>query len=151
MKQEFIQVVLLIPGAPAYKTTIQNDYKKLKELLNMGNDSEYKGGLEHVSDSFTIPTDKDVYLDIYLNEEGKLLNLQPNRLLFLDNNRYFRQDALFGVGICVGRSDEEGFDTSLSDEMADLIIQEFNQKSRYAASDLDPEDFLSVDVVFFER
>lgn len=94
MKENTITVLKVAPGCFPEVVTLQNELRALQEAVSIG--ADYVGLIEIV------------YLDrktcILLNEEGKLIGLEPNRRL--------GGDILCGVFYVLG-TDDEGEFTSL--------------------------------------
>lgn len=135
-----ILVVILEPNKPAYACEINPTYNNLLKFVNLGLDKEV-GGLEYVRDLVGANSPEN-WFSICLNEEGKLHNLLPNRLIFL-NKEYFRQpDLLVGTAV-VMKFDSEGFKISLTKKEADKIILAFNSPERIADPSLNVEDFMN--------
>jgi hypothetical protein len=65
-KEEKIVVLVKEPGKPAQVKTIQNSLKSFQEIVG--------GYIECIQ----FPTLEEEGVDIFLNEEGKLIGLEPN-------------------------------------------------------------------------
>lgn len=99
-----IRVVIVEPKKPAYEKTIPHDLTVFQELV---------GGYIEV-----VPL-QEGYL-LVCNEEGKLINLPPNRPLSLD--------TIHGTFFVVGYDGEEDF-SSLTDEQVDELLQLWGEPS----------------------
>lgn len=60
---------------------------------------------------------EDQNINIWINEEGKLINLDPNFFV------YDKQDVVVGTAVFVGYNPETGSDVSLNDEQISIIEQ----------------------------
>ena len=74
MKKKFIKVLKVAPGKEPEVVTLQNNLEALQEAVSIG--ASHTGLIE------IIEVDKDVC--ILCNEEGKLIDLEPNRKFFSD-------------------------------------------------------------------
>ena len=106
MKENTITVLKVAPGCAPEVVTLQNELRALQEAVSIG--ADYVGLIEIV------------YLDrktcILLNEEGKLIGLEPNRRL--------GSDILCGVFYVLG-TDDEGEFTSLGPAELERYSQMF--------------------------
>ena len=116
-----ITVLIKEPNQKPYLKDIENDYKELQKLVG--------GDIEIV----TLPDVKNVIC--YINEEGKIMGLQPNLLL----PHY--TDVLVGTCVMVG-STNDGDDTSLTThqiQQCKKYIEYFDYPKGYNLSS--PKDF----------
>ena len=96
MKESTIRVLKVAPGAYPEIVTLKNDLTSLQEAVSIG--ADYRGLIE------ILELDDETCL--LLNEEGKLIGLEPNRR--------FGNDVLCGVFYVTGQ-DREGNLASISD------------------------------------
>ena len=96
MKESTIRVLKVAPGAYPEIVTLKNDLTSLQEAVSIG--ADYRGLIE------ILELDDETCL--LLNEEGKLIGLEPNRRL--------GNDVLCGVFYVTGQ-DREGNLASISD------------------------------------
>jgi uncharacterized protein DUF3846 len=101
MKQENIKVVVVVPDQPAKVQVIENKLEVLQRLV---------GGYIEVL--------KEDGFDIIFNEEGKLLDLEPN---FALNNG----DYIAGAAVFAGVDYAEGEFKSLSEAQIKAICKVF--------------------------
>lgn len=105
MKEKQITVLIVEPNRPARIETINNNLQTFQRLVG--------GYIEHIR--------QDGY-DIIINEEGKLINLEPNFAI------YGGQDFIAGVAIFVGIDYMRGDCKSLTDEQIKGISQSFKRR-----------------------
>ena len=96
MKEKTIKVLKVAPKMPPEIVTLDNNLRALQEAVSIG--ADYVGLIEII--------DLDDKACILCNEEGKLIQLEPNRR--------FYDDVLCGVFYVTGQ-DKQGNLTSLSD------------------------------------
>jgi hypothetical protein len=64
--------------------------------------------------------------NLYLHEEGKLVGLPVNpratALVWLHNHRLRGRDVIAGPALVLGRPDNDGVDTSVPEELAELLL-----------------------------
>ena len=96
MKEKTIKVLKVAPKMPPAIVTLDNNLRALQEAVSIG--ADYVGLIEII--------DLDDKACILCNEEGKLIQLEPNRR--------FYDDVLCGVFYVTGQ-DKQGNLTSLSD------------------------------------
>ena len=96
MKESTIRVLKVAPGAYPEIVTLKNDLTSLQEAVSIG--ADYRGLIEIL--------ELDDTTCLLLNEEGKLIGLEPNRR--------FGKDILCGVFYVTGQ-DREGNLASISD------------------------------------
>lgn len=108
MKERMIKVLKVEPKKEPEVVLLDNNLRALQEAVSIGADSV---GLIEI-----LPFDTGVCL--LLNEEGKLIELEPNRR--------FGMDILCGVFYVVGE-DEEGNLTSLSEETIEHYKEYFRR------------------------
>ena len=96
MKEKTIKVLKVAPKMPPEIVTLDNNLRALQEAVSIG--ADYVGLIEII--------DLDDKVCILCNEEGKLIQLEPNRR--------FYNDILCGVFYVTGQ-DKQGNLTSLSD------------------------------------
>lgn len=108
MKADQINVLILEPKQPAKVETITNDLSVLQKIV--GGYIEVIGMQDY---------------DIIINEEGKLLELEPN---FMLHNGY---DFVAGTAILVGVDYEEGEFVSLTDEQILKLQVKLSREGRY--------------------
>jgi Domain of unknown function (DUF3846) len=107
MKEKQIKVLIVEPNRPARIETISNSLQTFQRLVG--------GYIEHIRE--------DGY-DIIINEEGKLINLEPNFMI------YGGQDFIAGVAIFVGIEYRTGDCKSLTDEQIERISQAFGRRGK---------------------
>jgi hypothetical protein len=100
-KEKHIIVVILEPEKPARVETIENTLANLQKIVG--------GYIECV---------REEGFDIIINEEGKLLQLQPNFLIY-------GGDYIAGTAIFAGVDYNEGEFKSLTDEQIEFILSVF--------------------------
>ena len=88
MKEKVIKVLKIEPGKLPKVVELKNELTALQEAVSIG--ADYRGLIEIVS--------LDEKTCLLLNEEGKLIGLQPNRRL--------GQDILCGVFYVVAENDD---------------------------------------------
>lgn len=99
MKEEKIKVLALLPMEPPKEIELDNNLESMQNFV---------GGLIEC-----IPlTDTGSEVTLVCNDEGKLLNLPPNRLL------WDGADYLAGTGFIAGTDDEGNLTSLAPDEMA---------------------------------
>ena len=103
MKQKIIEVLMVEPGREPSLVQLTNELTALQTAVSVG--ADYVGLIE------IIPLNDE--LCILCNEEGKILNLEPNRRL--------GRDILCGVFYVTGQN-EDGDLTSLPDH----LIQQYS-------------------------
>ena len=118
MKEKEIKVLMVEPGKAPTVTTIKNDLRSLQEAVSIG--AEYVGYIE------IIGIDDDVC--ILCNEEGKLINLEPNRR--------FYNDVICGVFYVVGE-DSDGNLTSLPEKFMKYYSNYFDTPEDLSSDDVD--------------
>lgn len=101
-----IKVVLAEPGKKAKVTEIENTLENLQKIVG--------GYIECV-----YPFEDNV--GIICNEEGKLIGLEPNRVLRDDNGNAV--DIIFGTFIITGLTEDDF--GSLTDEQAEYYLDIF--------------------------
>lgn len=101
-----IKVVLAEPGKEAKVTEIENTLENLQKIVG--------GYIECI-----YPFEDNV--GIICNEEGKLIGLEPNRVLRDDNGNAV--DIIFGTFIITGLTEADF--GSLTDEQADYYLDMF--------------------------
>lgn len=84
MKEKYITALKVEPMKKPVVVNLENELHALQEAVSIG--SEYQGLLECIG--------VEEGVEILLNEEGKLIGLDPNR--------HFRDDILCGVFYVVG-------------------------------------------------
>lgn len=119
MKEERIRCVAVEPFKKPYIKMLDNTLKAMQEAV---------GGLIDF-----VPLDGFAYA--LINDEGKLLNLTPNRAIVSEDGKLL--DYFAGTFYITGPSDEEGENTSLTEEQANYYIDMFDTlilkgKDRYA-------------------
>lgn len=64
---------------------------------------------------------------LYVNEDGKLLELPLNRratlLLWMHNPAFRYRDAIVGDALLIGPVDGDGYDTKVPDELANVLFE----------------------------
>jgi hypothetical protein len=111
-----IQVVIVEPDTKPYKQVIKNDLDTKQMLVG--------GWLENV---FIGETETGAKLGIVLNEEGKLIGLPENRKII---GRGGGSDVLVG-NLFITAYNYEGDAVSLSDDLANSVIERFTTKNVY--------------------
>ncbi|MEF9920057.1 MAG: DUF3846 domain-containing protein [Erysipelotrichaceae bacterium] len=96
-----IKVVIIPPNKRPFVTTIDNQLEELQRVVG--------GYIELVA--------LDDELDLFINEEGRLINLEPNRMV--------GNDVL--VGIFLIASHDEDRTTSLSEEQIEKVLERFSE------------------------
>lgn len=130
MKEQEIKVLMISPGQRPTLTTLKNELRALQEAVSIGADDV--GYIE------IIGIDDDACL--LLNEEGKLIGLQPNRR--------FHGDVLVGTFFVVGE-DGEGNLTSLSQEMIERYTEYFWEPEKIDPSEVSKT--ISITFLPYER
>ena len=123
MKEKEIKVLMVEPGKAPSVTTITNELSSLQEAVSIG--ADYVGYIE------IIGIDDNVC--ILCNEEGKLINLEPNRR--------FYDDILCGVFYVVGE-DDDGNLTSLSEQAIKHYTEHFAKPETFNEGDVDKVTFI---------
>ena len=103
---KMITVVLAEPGKKAKVTEIENTLENLQKIVG--------GYIECI-----YPFEDNV--GIICNEEGKLIGLEPNRVLRDDNGKAV--DIIFGTFIITGLTEDDF--GSLTDEQAEYYLEMF--------------------------
>ena len=103
---KMIKVVLVEPNEKAKVTEIENTLENLQKIVG--------GYIECV-----YPFEDNV--GIICNEEGKLIGLEPNRVLRDDNGKAV--DIIFGTFIITGLTEDDF--GSLTDEQAEYYLEMF--------------------------
>ena len=106
MKEKEIKVLMVEPGKVPRVTTIKNELSSLQQAVSIG--ADYVGYIEIIG--------IDDGVCILCNEEGKLINLEPNRR--------FYNDVLCGVFYVTGE-DDDGNLTSLSEKQIEYYSKHF--------------------------
>ena len=117
MKEKVIKVLKIEPGKLPKVVELKNELTALQEAVSIG--ADYRGLIEIVS--------LDEKTCLLLNEEGKLIGLQPNRRL--------GQDILCGVFYVVGQNNS-----------GDLASLDEVSMARYAQLFMIPEIFTDGEV-----
>jgi hypothetical protein len=104
-KEEQIKVIIVEPSKAARVEVIQNDLKTLQSLVS--------GYIEHI---------REEGFDIIINEEGKLLELEPNFALF-------GGDYIAGTAIFAGVDYRQGELKSLTTEQIKMITAVFKGRN----------------------
>ena len=125
MKEKNIKVLMVEPGKAPTVTTLKNELRSLQEAVSIG--------AEHVGYIEIIGIDDDVC--ILCNEEGKLINLEPNRR--------FYQDILRGVFYVTGE-DSDGNLTSLPEKYIEYYSKYFATPEKLSADDVDKAMSLNI-------
>ena len=125
MKEKEIKVLMVEPGKAPTVTTLKNELRSLQEAVSIG--------AEHVGYIEIIGIDDDVC--ILCNEEGKLINLEPNRR--------FYQDILCGVFYVTGE-DSDGNLTSLPEKYIEYYSKYFATPEKLSADDVDKAMSLNI-------
>lgn len=118
MKEKDIKVLMVEPGKAPAVTTIKNELHSLQEAVSIG--AEGVGYIE------IIGIDDNVC--ILCNEEGKLINLEPNRR--------FYNDVICGVFYVVGE-DDDGNLTSLPEKFIEYYSNYFATPEELTSDDVD--------------
>jgi hypothetical protein len=103
-KEKNIQAVIVEPNQEAKIVTIENSLKSFQSLVG--------GYIEKVSFNDT--------LDMIINEEGKLIGLEPNFAT--------KYDVICGTAVFVSHKGEEF--SSLTDDWAEFLLQCFKEHRR---------------------
>ncbi len=130
MKEQEIKALMIAPGKRPTLTTLKNELRALQEAVSIGADEV---GLIEI-----IGIDDGTCL--LLNEEGKLIGLEPNRT--------FHGDILCGHVYILGE-DGSGNLTSLSQEMIERYTEYFWEPEK-----IDPDEIsktIHVSFYPFER
>ncbi len=130
MKQNEIKVVRVEPGKTPEVCLIKNDLRSLQEAVSIG--ADHVGLIEIVS--------LDVGECLLLNEEGKLIGLQPNRRL--------GKDILCGVFYIAGEN-EHGVLTSLSEESTEYYMEYFKEIPNISPDEV--ESTIMAEFISFEE
>ena len=123
MKEKEIKGLMVEPGKAPSVTTITNELESLQKAVSIG--ADYVGYIE------IIGIDDNVC--ILCNEEGKLINLEPNRR--------FYNDIICGVFYVVGE-DDEGNLTSLSEKAIEYYTKYFAEPETFTEDDVDKVTFI---------
>ncbi len=123
MKEKEIKVLMVEPGKAPSVTTITNELESLQKAVSIG--ADYVGYIEIIG--------IDDYVCILCNEEGKLINLEPNRR--------FYNDIICGVFYVVGE-DDEGNLTSLSEKSIEYYTEYFAKPETFTEDDVDKVTFI---------
>ncbi len=126
MKEKEIKVLMVEPKKEPVVTTLQNELESLQAAVSIG--ASYVGYIEIIG--------IDDNICILCNEEGKLINLEPNRR--------FYDDILCGVFYVVGE-DDEGNLTSLSDKDIEYYTKYFAKQETFHDGDVEK----AISVKFF--
>ena len=118
MKEKMIKVLKVEPHKESEAVILENDLTALQEAVSIG--AEYRGLIELVNLSEEAC--------ILCNEEGKLLNLEPNRRL--------GRDILCGVFYVTGQTED-----------GDLASLPETQMQHYMALFKEPEEIPESDVI----
>ena len=116
MKEEHIKVLKVAPLEKPEVCYLKNELRALQEAVSIG--ADYVGLIEIL--------DLDERTCILCNEEGKLINLMPNRRV--------GDDIICGVFYVVGQ-DREGNLTSLTDEQIEHYSEVFGNIEYFMQSD----------------
>ena len=108
MKENQIKVLKVAPHQPPEAVWLDNDLTSLQEAVSIG--ASYRGLIEIIG--------LDEHTCLVCNEEGKLIDLEPNRRL--------GHDILCGVFYVTGQ-DEEGELTSLSEAAFEYYTELFKE------------------------
>ena len=98
-----MRAIIKEPFKKAVEKEIEPGLKTLQQLVG--------GLIENVYEL------EDHNINIWINEEGKLINLDPNFLI------YDKQDVVVGTAVFVGYDPKTGSDVSLNDEQISIIEQ----------------------------
>lgn len=111
MENKTLDVLVIEPGGEVYEQTIASGCKPLQELV---------GGL------IECPPCDDSRLSIFINEEGKLIGLEPNfygtAVWYAATPVMRGQDMLCGTVVVTGGVDDNGDTMSIPDDMRDAIV-----------------------------
>ena len=118
MKESIIKALKIEPGKKPYECTLVNELSELQKAVSIG--ADYTGYIE------IIGIDDDVC--ILCNEEGKLINLEPNRR--------FYNDVICGVFYVVGE-DSDGNLTSLPEKFMKYYSNYFDTPEELTSDDVD--------------
>ena len=116
MKEKTIKVLMVEPGKAPKEAIVKNELRALQEAISIGTD--YLGHIEIIG--------IDDGVCILCNEEGKLINLEPNRR--------FYNDVLCGVFYVVGE-DDDGNLTSLSKQSMEYYTKYFERPEKLTQAD----------------
>lgn len=116
MKEEHIKALKIAPLEKTEVCYVKNELRALQEAVSIG--ADYVGLIEIL--------DLDERTCILCNEEGKLINLMPNRRV--------GDDIICGVFYVVGQ-DREGNLTSLTDEQIEHYSEVFGNIEYFMQSD----------------
>ena len=116
MKEQHIKALKIAPLERPEICYLENKLEVLQEAVSIG--ADYVGLIEII--------DLDERTCIVCNEEGKLINLMPNRRL--------GDDIICGVFYIVGQNDE-GDLTSLTDEQIEHYSEVFGNIEYFMQSD----------------
>jgi len=124
-----ITVLKVVPMCAPEVVTLKNDLRSLQEAVSIG--ADYTGLIEVL--------ELDARTCLVLNEEGKLIALQPNRRL--------GGDVLVGVFYVVGQDGEGNF-TSLPAAAIEKYKQVFAEPERISAEEVEETLIASVYLQF---
>ena len=116
MKEEHIKVLKVAPLEKPEVCYVKNELRALQEAVSIG--ADYVGLIEIL--------DLDERTCILCNEEGKLINLMPNRRV--------GDDIICGVFYVTGQN-EDGDLTSLTDEQIEHYSEVFGNIEYFMQSD----------------
>jgi len=104
---------------------------------NIVTEIETDGGYEFIRDFIggwieggSIYNEGEVIGTMYMDEEGKLMNLPLNEIataVYNNNRSYY--DNILGDVIIFGNCDNNGYDTGVTDELADLVYKIIENRS----------------------
>jgi hypothetical protein len=104
VKKEEIVVIVVQPGKGAVPQTIKNTLSAMQSLV---------GGLIERVPSRMVPQLTDLGVHVYVNENGKLENLAPNK--------FVRGDILLGPMV-LSMADEEGDEIGFDPASGEILI-----------------------------
>ncbi|MBT1167256.1 DUF3846 domain-containing protein [Bifidobacterium simiarum] len=105
--QAIIDVLIIEPGQPPRRDGIPNTLEAMQHVVG--------GYIEHIG--------SDDHASCWVNEEGRLINLPPNRILIRPDGTI--ADILRGPILITGHDPDTGEETSLSDEQAERYARLF--------------------------
>lgn len=107
--------VLILKGGQLYERDIENTLENLQDIVG--------GWIEipYLSERFA-----DEGIDVIINEEGKIIGLEPEIVLFNKNNNRLLDIV---VGKCIFAShDEEGNTIGLNQKQIDVVKEELRRE-----------------------
>jgi hypothetical protein len=106
---------------------------ELKEFKQLDDYKSAVGGwIEHLG---MYSTKSGLNGSAYVNEEGLLLNLKPNRYASIVAwlaSAIYNDDCIFGNMVVLGRADDEGNDTDIAPMWLDIVAHNCTERTNNA-------------------